>query len=128
MLAGTITAYERASIGGALSGNAEYFVVVRDLRTGRILHYVPTGESISPLPGIVGDGPVIAIVVKSDGAVAWTVDTEESGGNSYHVHALDKNGQRVLASGADIDPHSLALAGSTLYWAQGGKPFSTTLN
>ena len=32
------------------------------------------------------------------------------------------------ASGSDIDPHSLALIGSTLYWAQGGNPITASLN
>ena len=69
----------------------------------------------------------MAIAVKHDGSVAWIVETgEEEGG--YQVHAVDKSGSRVLASNPDIDPLSLALAGSTLYWTQGGQPFSASLN
>jgi len=37
-------------------------------------------------------------------------------------------GTRLLASGFDVSPSSLALAGSTIYWTQGGKPESSTLN
>jgi hypothetical protein len=41
---------------------------------------------------------------------------------------VDKNGSRLLASSTEIDPSSLALAGSTLYWTQGGKSMSSPLN
>jgi hypothetical protein len=66
----------------------------------------------------------VAIVVKSDGSVAWIVESS----SEYQVRAVDKSGSRVLSSGTNIDPHSLALAGSTLYWTQGGKPKSAMLN
>jgi hypothetical protein len=46
----------------------------------------------------------------------------------YQVHAADTTGSRLLASGANIDPTSLALAGRTIYWMQGGRSFSATLN
>jgi hypothetical protein len=66
-------------------------------------------------------------VVKRDGSVAWIVETNQEEGR-YQVHAVDKSGSRVLATGPDVDPTSLALAGSTLYWAQGDQPFSASLN
>ncbi len=94
--------------------------MVRDLRNGRLLHNVPTV------------GTVEAMVLKSDGATAWIL---ESRGQSpahpvteYEVQAVDKNGSRMLAAGSDIDPSSLAVAGRTLYWTQGGKPFSASLD
>jgi len=34
----------------------------------------------------------------------------------------------VLATGTSIDPSSLALAGSTLYWSEAGKPFTAQLD
>jgi hypothetical protein len=127
-LAGTVVAYERTSATGALQthAGAEYSIVVRELRTGRTLEKVPTGTN-SVLAESAGSGPATALVVKSDGAVAWIVQKNVHEGK-YQVHALDRSGARVLAVGPDIDPGSLALAGSTLYWTQGGKPFSTTLN
>jgi hypothetical protein len=105
----------------------EWRVVVRNLRTGRVLHRAPTGAKEKDHPKFVGDGPTTAIVVKADGAVAWTLDTVQSE-NRYQVHALDRTGERILATGSNIDPNSFALAGGTLYWQQGGKPFSGTLN
>lgn len=104
-----------------------WWVVVRDLSNGHVLHRLPTGVPIKPEPLSVGIGLAVAIVVKHDGSVAWIVETgEEEGG--YQVHAVDKSGSRVLVSSPEIDPASLALAGSTLYWTQGGQPFSAPLN
>jgi hypothetical protein len=128
VLTGTIAAYEKFSITSNTpnsSGPSSWLVIVRDLRTGRVLHRVPTGTSTSPED--VGGGFTSGIVVKNDGAVAWIVEIR------YHpvefeIHVVDRQGSRILASGTNVDPQSLALAGSTLYWTQGGKPSSTTLN
>ena len=129
-LAGATVAYEIAKGSNEGNGeviNSEWHVVVLDLQTGRVLHKVPTGVTYPPNRRFVGDGPASVIVVKRNGAVAWILDTVQRE-NRYQVHALDKTGERVLAVGSNIAPTSLALAGSTLYWTQGGKPFSTTLN
>lgn len=106
-------------------GRAEWVIFVRDLRTGRVLHKVPTGTST--VKGWVGVGPIDALVVKSDGAVAWIASLVGEGQHGYEVHAVDKTGSRLVASGTSIDPRSLALAGSTLYWTQGGVPMSAPL-
>jgi hypothetical protein len=133
VLSGPIVAYEESLHGGNryTEGRGEepveeWHVVVRDLRTGKILHRVPTGMNDKGHPKFVGDGPTVAIVVKANGAAAWITDTVQSE-NRYQVHALDETGERILAMGSNIDPHSLALSGSTLYWTQGGKPASTSL-
>ncbi len=135
-LNGTMTAYERGSGG---PGGASWIVEVRNLATGELVHRVPSGTPAHPAPpetkgGLtrrdIGIGPVESLVVKSDGAVAWIAQDAVGGFSpySYQVHALDKTGSRVLAVGPEIEPHSLALAGSTLYWLQGGKPMSARLN
>jgi hypothetical protein len=131
-LSGSIVAYEG---GYGDAGGAAWIVTVRNLRNGQILHKTPTGPSPPPSPPengeparqYVGIGPVKSIVVKSDGAVAWIVETGNEG-EYYQVRSLDKSGERLLASESDISPSSLAIAGSTLYWTQGGKPFSAALN
>jgi hypothetical protein len=123
-LVGSIVAYEEVSNRPCCD---HWWVVVRDLRNGHILHRVPTGTPMKPEPLSIGIGSVAAIVVKRDGSVAWIVETGEEEGR-YQVHAVDKSGSRVLASSPDIDPTSLALAGSTLYWTQSGQPFSASLN
>jgi len=122
-LAGPIVAYEESHLFEG--GRDEYVIVVRDLRIGRVIHKVPTAET--RFPGDVGNGGATDLVVKSDGAIAWIVETANEP-TTTEVHAIDRTGSRLLASGAAIDPHSLALAGSTLYWTQGGKPASDVLN
>ncbi len=116
---GTIAAYDEND------GENDH-IVVRDLRNGRILHRVLAG----PRPNI---GPATVIVTKSNGSMAWIVETKEENESTkapaeYEVRAVDKSGTRILASGTGIVPNSLALAGSTIYWTQDGKAASTTLN
>jgi hypothetical protein len=150
-LAGPIVAYEESSASGELGDEptSRNVVIVRDLRTGRVLHRVPTGVPLKPEQRYVGVGNVVSMVVKSDGAVGWIADDYERSHPSgspevsyFDVYAVDKSGARLLAAGTDVDPSSLALSvtgtnigqgsrtalGSTLYWTQGGKSFSTTLN
>jgi hypothetical protein len=132
---GVMAAYEYAVAGK--EAPTYWAVVVRNLQTGRVLRRIPTGVSTHPEQGFIGVGPTQAIVVKSDGTVAWIVETKyeppteknhNMKGSEYAVEAVDMTGNRLLASGPGIDPSSLALAGSTLYWTQGGKPASAVLN
>jgi hypothetical protein len=139
VLAGADVAYETYASAGTASGTgASYtYVVVRNLQTGRVLNEVPSGIPLEPKPHHVGVGGVAAIVLKSDGSVAWlAVDGERSESAEraagrevvyYDLYSLDGAGERLVASGTEIDPSSLALAGSTFYWTQGGKPFSALL-
>jgi hypothetical protein len=99
-------------------------VWVRNLLTGKVIHRVPNGSPAEP--GDVGLGDTTAIVVKEDGSVAWIVGAGEQLGG-VQVRSLDKTGGHLLAASPEIEPNSLALAGSTLYWTQGGKPFSAQL-
>ncbi len=126
-LAGSVVAYTPA--GNYVSngkGQPEALMVVRNLRTGRVLHEVTTGALAKPDVGSVG--PIESIVVKSDGSVSWIVGTGYLNDIEYHVYAIDQSGSRLLASGSNIEPYSLALAGNTLYWTQGDQPFSAPLN
>jgi hypothetical protein len=134
-LAGPIVAYEYAAAGRESS--AHWTIFVQDLRNGRVLRRLPTGSAVHHEAGFSGVGPAVAIVAKSDGAVAWIVESHYEpasakndyiSGHEYAVEAADSTGNRLLASGQGIDPASLALAGSTLYWTQGGKPASAALN
>jgi hypothetical protein len=119
VLAGPMVAYEQSNNSETAysPGYSRNVVFVRDLRSGRILHRLPTGTAARP--GNVGRGPAFALVVKSDGAVAWINPIEAP--ISFEVHAVDRSGIRVLASGTGISPESLRLKGSTLSWVQDGK-------
>jgi hypothetical protein len=136
-LAGSMVAYEAGSASSHYG--TSWLVVVRDLGSGKVQHRLPTGTPVHPEPARIEDGitkqntgigPATAIVVKTDGAVAWIAQDAVEGAlpYAYQVHAVDKTGSRLLASGPGIDPASLALAGSTLYWTEDGKPSSATLN
>jgi hypothetical protein len=126
-LAGTVVAYAESAVYGTGEHEApQYLMVVRDLSTGRMLHKVNTGRFVKPEVVPFSVGPTTALVVKSDGAVAWIVETGFP--TIYQVYAIDKTGSRLLASGADIVPYSLALAANTLYWTQGGEPATASLD
>lgn len=139
-LAGVFVAFEAG----------EWFVEVRDLRTGHVLHRVPTGSPVRPSSEHVGVGVVVSLVLKSDGSAAWIADdfgrttslTLPSEVPYFDVGAVDSSATRLLASGSDIDPSSLALSaratnigyggieqeGATVFWSQASKPFSSSLS
>jgi hypothetical protein len=114
-------------------------IAVRNLRTGRLLHDVPTG----PHRGnnvddyYVGVGPAERVVVEADGSVAWTVrnfirwDEAFRAGReatlSYEVRAISHSHERVLAAGPNLNPGSLSLHHNRLDWVQGGKRFFALL-
>jgi hypothetical protein len=91
-----------------------------------VLRRLPTGTPATREQ--IGGGPVTTIVVKRDGAVAWIVEAEAPPPGKWEVHAVETNGSRVLASGADVAPWSLALAGNNLYWTQDGRASAAPLN
>lgn len=128
VLAGSMVALERFKSGPE---EGLWYVEVWDLRDGRLLTRAPTG-----IPPVVereyaGVGPVVGMVLRSDGGVAWIArDLWRSlvGMPSYYdVYAAEGPSVRQLAAGTDIDPSSLALAGATLYWVQDGVPVSAQL-
>ncbi|MGH2843924.1 MAG: hypothetical protein ACRDKL_10110, partial [Solirubrobacteraceae bacterium] len=131
VLAGPVIAYafeENVSDGGDVGAYiSRNLVIVRNLRTGRLLRTLPNGPSAPP--DRIGGGYTTAVVVKRDGAVAWTTESQGPQGREYTVRAVDKEGEeRVLASGSDVARASLALVGSTLYWTQAGRAMSAPLN
>jgi hypothetical protein len=79
---------------------------------------------------LVGIGPALSIALKSDGSVAWIAENEigfPPKATECQVGVSDKAGTRVVGYGTDIEPRSLALAGSTLYWTQAGNAVSAHL-
>lgn len=126
-LTGPLVAYQSSSPPATeSSGTSEWVVVVRDLRTGRVLHNVPTGTPKLPSAS-VGIGTVLAIVLKRDAAVAWIAETDAASPSEFQVHAVDRSGSRLLAAGHDVNPPFLELAGDTLNWFQDTRLHSAPL-
>jgi hypothetical protein len=132
-LAGPVVAYADTETRGYVDANRinSDHVVVRDLLNGHVLHDLPTGI---PRAGAheEGIGSATAIVVRNDGAVAWIVQVLERTASlglrsNYEVRALDRTGSHVLAISTEIDPSSLRLRGTTLFWVQHSEPMSGTL-
>ncbi len=128
-LAGHMVAFEKSCI--ANDGACSYEdVMVVDLRSNHIVHrqatFVPTAATPTP----AGGGESLPdLIVKEDGAVAWIGRTQGDPGHvEYEVVALDSHGLRVLAYGPTVEPESLAVAGSTLYWSGGGHPAGAPLS
>jgi hypothetical protein len=151
-LAGDVVACESGFVvggNGVEPGIGEWYVAVNDLRTGRLLRQVPTGMPRTPEAHYVGVGNIVALALRSDGAVAWIADDYERSLGAgpqteipyFDVEAADSSGVRLLAAGTDVDPASLALGqgatnvgalsrsvgASLVYWTQGGKAFSAPL-
>lgn len=98
------------------------YVRVVDLRGGRKLR----------LQGAVGspaDGPGSAVTdleLATTGAVAWIASYFRNGTRVYEVRKSEpENG--LLDSGTDIEPRSLAVSESTVYWTKAGVPRSAAL-
>jgi hypothetical protein len=135
-LTGAFVAYAEISSTGSGRGpetnRSRSLLIVRDLRSGRVVRKLPTGTSTEPRE--VGLGEPLSLVVKSNGAIAWIVSKFDSEcptaptTQCYEVHVADRRGTRVVAASTEIDPLSLALARSTVYWTQGGKPESAALD
>jgi hypothetical protein len=128
-LGGPVVGYE------TVSGDFDT-IIVRDLRSGRVLHRLLTGIATHPEPGFRGSGPARALVVKSNGAVVWIAVTRIERVSPLSptvigedaVEAVGTTGAKLLASGTLIDTSSLALANSRLYWMHGGRPAYALLN
>ena len=129
-LGGAMLAFESywfTSFPGPGAIECEQDVVVKNLRTGRVLHRVATGTSSQPS---LCFGAVVSLLVNSEGSVAWIAGGRqpETKMRLFEVHLVDKSGSHLLASSTEIEPLSLALGGSTLYWTQDGKPASALVN
>ena len=94
-------------------------VLVVDLRTGRrVRRAAPT--DLEPTAGGVTD-----LELARTGSVAWIARSLPN--PEPQVRKLDAEGPALLDAGPGVDPASLALSGSTLYWAKAGMPFSAPL-
>jgi hypothetical protein len=79
-------------------------------------------------PAVTGDSPsakVTDLALSKSGSFAWI----GSGPVGNEVHRLDVGdaADTVVDSGPDIQPGSLALASSTIYWTKAGNPASAPI-
>ncbi len=151
-LAGTMVAYEVAKARDDLYAveQGQWHVVVRDLRTGRVVHDArsgvrdapdPTEPAINEEPGkpptvlpeeSVGAGPLEAIALSPSGAVAWIAEDSNRNLRAHcgcfaQVHLLDSEGDEMLASGRGIGT-ALAIRAGRVYWAQQKRTRSAPLS
>jgi hypothetical protein len=90
-------------------------VVVRDVGRRNVRR--------SPIPD--GELDAVEVLVSSRGGAAWLRWLD--GGASAEIRVLDSGGERVVASGPDIDLSSLAVTAGTVYWTQATIPRSAPL-
>lgn len=150
-LVGAMVAYEEqiVPIGrDEQPGNfdGEWYIEVRNLQTGKLIHRTPTGTPLRPKRHYIGVGNIISMVLKPDGSAAWIAEDFERSGSAkpittyLDIGAVDKSGTRLLASGTTIDPSSLSLSvgsvgntyapdttGHTVFWSEGGQSRSASL-
>ena len=95
-------------------------VLARDLRTGRRLRRAFQGAA-----------QVTDLELRPTGSTAYIVELPFASPSQYEVRiaprALPLFESTLLDSGADVDPRSLVLRGTTLYWTRGGVRRSVTL-
>lgn len=103
---------------------------VIDLTSGHTQFSYSLGGDSPGIPGEVsetGQAEVGAIVVASDGSVAWT--EQAAGRHGYEVVEHGPDGTETLDDTLSTAAHSLTLSGSTLHWrSYGGALHSATLD
>jgi len=116
-LAGHVVAYLETQ-RGVDSGTTKLVVV--DVGARRVLHAIEAGSYVDA--GLIFDETVIRFLVTSRGSLAWTVAREDHRQPAVQsVWAAPREGPpALLDSGRSIDAGSLALAGTTLSWIDGG--------
>jgi len=122
-IAGVVGAISISSANEAYGSDS---VLVTNLATGRRLTRIRTNGE----PATYKEEPtgrVDSMVVMPDGTVAWMVTTGPGFG-SYRLLVHEGGQSRTLASGPSLAPKSLALAGDTLYWTEGGHADSATIH
>jgi hypothetical protein len=107
VFAGPFVAFEED--WGSAAGDAMYSVVVRDIRTGRIV----VDASVSERAGDVGDYADV-LLLKRNGSVAWLAATGPEGESENHdtreVHVADRDGIRLLDTDVAVAKDSLEMS------------------
>lgn len=129
-LAGATVAIERSE---GQPEPLETLLVVIDLHTGRAIRKVHT-HGRSCRSGAFCYPDARQVVLKEDGSLAWVTESGRFSVEST-LHAVDKNGSRILAVGETLPPGAvpnpignLMIQGDSLYWTQEGKVLSAPLD
>ena len=98
------------------------FVTVVDARRRKLVYTYQGPDDWSPY----------AVRVTRSGTLAWMESDPEWNRDpntrpAHQIRVRDRDGERVLDHGLDVDPNSLALGGSRLYWIRGGIAKSAVL-
>jgi hypothetical protein len=110
-------------------------VNLADARSGIVWHRsLPAGygHDSSPANGCIGfgRGPLTAVAVREDGAMAYingpgdrdgVAPADEGTHDTYEIMLSDWTGQRSVATGAGIDPAHITIVGDLVTWTQDGE-------
>lgn len=125
-LAGTAVAYETA-----YADPAPYRVIVRSLRTGKVLHSVKANGGSEMGHG----GPVWEMRVNRRGFAAWSASVDcaceevNYDDKGWSINAVGSGpAHLVLDIGPAVAPRTIALHGSTVSWQHGSEQRSATLH
>lgn len=93
-----------------------------DLRTRRAVRQLgQRSDLVAPFTMRVAKSGSLAILARDEPQVG------QSDLTVYEVRAVEATGTTTLDSGPGVDPASLALAGSHVYWTRDGVPHSATI-
>jgi hypothetical protein len=116
-LAGRYVAYERYASG--TREDDHHLVRVLDLATGRTRSTAASGDRTG-----AGDGATTALRVTAKGVAAWIARDRQG----TLVVELFRAGLRTeLDEGPQIDPRSLAVSTTRIYWINGGTPKTSAI-
>jgi hypothetical protein len=129
-LAGSFVAY---SLNECTPGGIRGGVFARRARGGRTLRVINGGPDAALGNEHTTSIEITDLVLGPGGSIAWIVRISDEAGQQtgtvrYQVRRAEgRRGSTLIAGSGGIAPDSLALAGSTLYWTDGGVPRSARL-
>lgn len=118
-VAGRYYAYAYRVDGDKSDANEHLSVHRVDLRSNAQVD-LPAGGPLAPPVSSRVD--VVALVLSSRGDFAWIVRDPTVTPTEYEVHKFGAGSATLVDRAPGIDPASLALAGSTVYWTRDAMP------
>lgn len=110
--------------------NVVQSVTVKNLRSGKLIWGVPSGQVPGGSDPNDGAGRVRDLEISSKGNVAFILRPTYIGAPAiYEIYKADDSakGLQRLDAGGDIESGSLAYSGGRIYWTKAGQPYSATL-